>query len=344
MPKTTVLTSSEGALLNRIRRAVLSASRAGMGQVQLGIGDDAAILKPRSGRELAISSDFFLEGVHFLDVGVTSAKPCGFKCLARAVSDLAAMGAEPVGFLLNLAFPRAKSGAWLDRFLVGLDRAAREFRIPLIGGDLAGGVEKTAICVVVIGDGLNGSLVRRSGANVGDLIYVSGRLGAARLGLEVILRGLAGRRGAGPIVEPHFYPKPRVKLGNWLARGRLATSMMDISDGLSTDLARLCEASAVGGTILAERIPAARIPETWRRRLRLPDGAALDFASNGGDDYELLFTVSPRRARTLPAKSPDGVPLTCIGEITRGRKLILVGSNGKRSVLRPAGWDHFHRS
>lgn len=344
MPKTTVLRSSEGALLNRIRRAVLSAGEAGIGSVQLGIGDDAAVLKARRGRELVLSSDFLIEGIHFLDSGPRAAKGIGFKALARAVSDLAAMGAQPVGFLLNLAVPRVKTGAWLDRFLAGLDRAARAFRIPLIGGDLAGGVEKTVICVVVIGDGIRSRLIRRSGAVVGDLIYVSGRLGAARLGLEVILRGLRGRRGAGSLVKPHFYPKPRLKLGNWLAHRTVATAMMDISDGLSTDLARLCEASGVGAVIRADRVPAVRIPEAWRRRLRLRSGAALDFALKGGDDYELLFTVPPGRAQRLAPISPDGVPLTCIGEITRGRKLELVTTAGTRSVLRPRGWDHFQRA
>src|SRR5271169_2412548 len=136
--------TSEGALLNRIRKAVLSDGDRRSGCVRLGIGDDAAILKPRRGRELVVSSDFLIEGVHFLPSH--PANTVGYKALARAVSDLAAMGAEPLGFLLNLAMPSARTGAWLDRFLKGMDQAARKFRIPLIGGDLAKS-DKAAVCI-----------------------------------------------------------------------------------------------------------------------------------------------------------------------------------------------------
>lgn len=306
--------------------------------VRLGIGDDAAILRARPGREFAVSSDFLIEGIHF--GSSDSAKAIGYKALARAVSDLAAIGAEPVGFLLNLGLPAGRSGAWLDGFLKGLNRAARKFRIRLIGGDLAGGVEKITACVVVIGDELGGRMVRRSGAQAGDLIYVSGKLGAARLGLEIILKRMNRRPGARAVLAAHLYPTPRLKLGSWLSRSRLATAMMDISDGLSMDLGRMCEASGVGAAIQAEHVPVVRIPEIWRRRLRLADGAALDFALNGGDDYELLFTIPPHRARAL-SRAPGGVPLTCIGEITRSRKLVLVGPTAEESVLRPKGWDHF---
>ena len=153
--------TSEGALLNRIRKAVLSDGGRKAGCVRLGIGDDAAILKPRRGRELIVSSDFLIEGVHFLSADPPNA--IGYKALARAVSDLAAMGAEPIGFLLNLAMPSARTGAWLDKFLKGMDQAARKFRIPLIGGDLAKN-EKVAVCVVVLGDVPSGRAIQRSGA------------------------------------------------------------------------------------------------------------------------------------------------------------------------------------
>lgn len=329
--------TSERSLLNRIRQAVLSAGEAGAGKVRLGIGDDAAILRPRRGRELVVSSDFLLEGTHFLSSDPP--KAIGYKSLARGVSDLAAMGAEPLGFLLNLALPRKRTGAWLDGCLHGLDSAARKLRIPLIGGDLATS-DKVAACVVVFGDGRVDRLIRRDGACPGDLIYVSGKLGAARLGLEVIRKRLDRRRDAAPLVAPHFYPQPRLRLGAWLAEHQVASAMMDISDGLAIDLSRLCEASHVGATVDAARIPIVGISEVWRRRLNLATSAARDYALHGGDDYELLFTV-PTRCATALKRAPTGVPLTCIGDITRNRQVRLQDEAGQKWSLEPTGWDHF---
>jgi thiamine-monophosphate kinase len=331
--------TSESTLLERIERAVLSAGKRGAGSVRLGIGDDAAILRPRSGRELVMSSDFLIEGVHFLPK--YPPKAIGYKALARGVSDLAAMGAAPLGFLLNLALPPERTGAWLDGFLSGVDAAARKLRILLIGGDLAS-TSLISVCVVVIGDGRRKRMIRRYGARPGDLIYVSGKLGAARLGLEVIRKRFDKRRDASALVGPHYYPQPRLKLGTWLAEHRLATAMMDISDGLSIDLARLCEASQVGARVEADRIPAVSISEQWRRRLNLAACEAQNYALNGGDDYELLFTVPKRQANKL-SRAPSGVPLTCIGEITRNSDLLLVDEAGQSSILRPQGWDHFQR-
>jgi thiamine-monophosphate kinase len=329
--------TSESTLLERIRRAVLSTGEAGTGSVRLGIGDDAAILRPRRGREMVVSSDFLIEGVHFLST--YPPKAIGYKALARGVSDLAAMGAEPLGFLLNLALPSKRTGVWLDGFLKGLDAAARDLRIVLVGGDLAS-ASLTAVCVVVIGDGRPNRIIRRDGAESGDLIYVSGKLGAARLGLEVIRKRLDKRRDARSLLAPHYYPQPRLKLGAWLAERQLATAMMDISDGLSIDLARLCQASKVGARVSADHIPVVGIAERWRRRLNLPDSAGQNYALNGGDDYELLFTIPKRQAGKL-RRPPDGARLSCIGEITEGQSLVLVDPAGHESILKPEGWDHF---
>jgi thiamine-monophosphate kinase len=331
--------TSERSLLNRIRRAVLSAGEEGAGNVRLGIGDDAAILRPRRGRELVVSSDFLIEGVHFLSS--YPAKAIGYKALARGFSDLAAMGAEPLGFMLNLALPRERTGTWLDGCLHGLDAAARKLSIPLIGEDLAAS-ENVAICILVFGDGRADHMVRRDGARPGDLVYVSGKLGAARLGLEIIRKRLDHRRDASALVAPHYYPQPRLQLGAWLAEHRLVSAMMDISDGLSIDLSRLCESSRVGGILRAAQIPIVGISEALRRRLKLAPGSGLEYALNGGDDYELLFTVPKRHANKL-RRAPTGTPLTRIGEITRKRDLLLVDQLGRKSILKPKGWDHFQR-
>jgi thiamine-monophosphate kinase len=339
-PRTTDRPNSESSLLARIIAAVPSATRGGAGAVTLGIGDDAAMLKSLPGKEIVVSSDFFLEGRHFVH-GVHPPEAVGYKSLARAVSDLAAMGAQPVGYLLNLALPIKQTGSWLDGFLRGLRNASRKSRIVLIGGDLAGG-DRVAICITVLGYVAKGRALQRDGAAPGDLIYVSGNLGAARLGLEFVRQGKT--RGAESIkrMRAHLYPNPRLELGQWLARRRLATAAMDISDGLAIDLSRICDASGVGAVVEAARVPRAPIPKLWLSWMQLEPTAALDYALHGGDDYELLFTVPRRRADEL-AREPrvGGVRLTRIGEITREPGLILVGLDGRHSALSPEGWDHF---
>jgi len=178
--------------------------------------------------------------------------------------------------------------------------------------------------------------VTRSGARPGDLLYVTGRLGEAQLGLEVVLRGLYRQRRWRPLIRPHFSPELRLGLGQWLSRRRLASAMIDTSDGLSTDLGHLCRSSGVGARVWAERLPAVRVPPALQRQ----GLDALELALHGGEDYQLLFTV-PRRLRKAIRSSLRDVPITLIGEITRGRALVLVGSDGRAAPLAARGWDHF---
>lgn len=298
--------------------------------VRLGIGDDAALFSPHTGFETVLTCDWFLEDTHFLR-GKHPADAVGWKCLARAVSDVAAMGGTPRCFLLSLAIPPALTGAWLDAFLVGLRRAQRRLGCVLAGGDTTRS-NRILIQVTVVGEVHSGAAVLRSGAKPGDLIYVSGRLGEAESGLR---RLLAQERiaPADPALRKHLYPEPRLRLGSWLARNRLATAMMDLSDGLSTDLARLCTASKVGARIEASRLPLPCAGGAQRRD-------ALNLALHGGDDYELLFTVSPASRRQIP-KNFARVRLTQIGEITRQSSLQLVDSKGSTQALAISGWDPF---
>jgi len=336
---TTVLKASESELLTRIRRAVPSVwGKSRQAGVHFGIGDDAAVLQVKPGHELVASSDWFVEGSHFLR-NMHPPESVGYKSLVRAASDLAAMGATPSCFLLNLALPANALGGWLDGYLRGLRRAARSCRILLVGGDLARS-ERIGVSVTVFGNVMKGRATLRSGARPGDLIHVSGTLGAACLGLKLLLNRSTVRGGGAR--SAHLYPPIRLELGAWLSRRRLPSAMMDISDGLSTDLARLCEASGVGAKLYADRIPRVGISERDRQRLRLPVDAALDFALHGGDDYELLFTVPPKLVSQV-GKRRGHVALTCIGEITRSRRLELVGPSGRASPLVPKGWDHFRR-
>jgi thiamine-monophosphate kinase len=306
-------------------------------EVRLGIGDDAAILRQSSKLEWVVSCDSSLEGVHFLHDSHPP-ESIGYKSLARAVSDLAAMGSRPRYFLLALALPAAKTGRWLDRFATGMAKAARELNIRLIGGDTSKN-QNVMISITVLGEVAPGQAITRSGARPGDLIYVTGQLGRAQLGLELILRGLAHRRPLRRFLQPHLYPKIPLALGQSLATRRIATAMMDISDGLSTDLARLCAASGVGARIWSAKIPKVKIPAALAR-LNL---SALELALHGGEDYGLLFTVPPNSAKLLRRFSPR-IPITCIGEITRQRQILLVRDNGTEVALLAKGWDPFRAS
>ncbi len=305
----------EAELIARIQRRMGASGRF----VRLGMGDDAAILRPARDKELLVTCDAFLEGVHF-HREKHAAEAVGYKALARATSDIAAMGGVPRCFLVGLALPESRTGRWLD---------------VLAGGDTARH-RQILIQITVAGEIAPGRAVLRSGARPGDLICVSGRLGEAQLGLELILRGWArGRRGR-RLLRKHLHPEPRLALGQWLAKNRLATAMIDTSDGLSTDLGHICEASGVGARVFAEKIPTVAVPKELRRRGLDAQELALD----GGEDYELLFTVRRRRARHLPARV-HGVPLAVIGEITREKKVILTRRDGHTVVLLPRGWDAF---
>jgi thiamine-monophosphate kinase len=325
--------ASEADLIRKLRSGL--SARQSQNGIALGIGDDAALFVPRMGYETILTCDWFLEGTHFLR-DKHPADAVGWKCLVRAVSDVAAMGGEPRCFLLSLALPEALTGRWLDEFLGGLRRAARKFGCPLAGGDTT---RRREVCinVTVVGEVRSGRALLRSGARAGDIIFVSGRLGEAEMGLWLLRRaGRVNKKDAA--LRKHLYPEPRVALGQWLAKHRLASATMDLSDGLSTDLPRLCAASGVGARIEAAKIPAVRATAQRGAKRFEP----LDLALNGGDDYELLFTVRPAKARQLP-RVFGGIALTSIGKITRGRSLTLLASDGRKKPLRAGGWDPFRK-
>jgi len=350
--------ASEDQLIERVVKALPSitpdrgaAVRLGHLRAPFGIGDDAAVLSPAGKEDWIVTCDAFIEGVHFLR-HVHPADSVGCKSIARAASDVAAMGGAPRAFLLTLALPQDCTARWLDQFLAGMKRAALKLGLRLIGGDTTR-TPLIFISVTVIGEIARGRAVKRSGARSGDLIYVSGRLGRAELGLQLLrghitnatsIRNSRNASGAlnssAALLQPHLYPEIRVELGAWLAQHRIASAMMDISDGLSTDLPRLCLASGVGATIDARRIPRVQIAERIARRLPPAAADALQMALHGGEDYELLFTV-PRRNVARLRGAPGFPELTAIGEITRSRKILLVDDAGSALPLQPGGWDPF---
>ena len=321
---------TENSILQRILKITApSTKNLGGRDVHLGIGDDAALLRPNRGHEIILTCDWFLEGTHFLR-GKHPPDSVGWKSLARALSDVAAMGGVPRCFLLSLALPESHTGRWLDAFLSGLRRASREFACTLVGGDTTRRRE-ILINITIVGEIRNAHAVLRSGARAGDILYVTGRLGEAELGLRLLKRGGTRQRSSNPLLRKHLYPQPRLAVGRWLAEKRLATSMMDLSDGLSSDLPRLCAASGVGADVESEKLPVVQYSSAVR---------SLQLALHGGDDYELLFTVRPNRLNKLP-KTLHGVPLTAIGRITKHRDLVLLEQDGRERQLHPGGWDPF---
>jgi thiamine-monophosphate kinase len=329
---------NENSLLRKIAGSSLpSRNRTDVPSVSLGIGDDAALLRPKPGYQIILTCDWFLEGTHFLRKKHPP-DAIGWKCLARAVSDVAAMGGAPRCFLLSLALPEMHITRWLDLFLAGLRRASRKFHCVLAGGDTTRRNE-ILINITVVGEIPSGRAVLRSGAREGDILYVSGRLGEAELGLRLVQqsRGAASKNNL--LTRKHLYPEPRLALGQWLVRKGLATAMMDLSDGLSSDLPRLCNASGVRAQLEMAKIPQVRATDVALKQGHDP----IQLALHGGDDYELLFTIAARKAKLLP-KTFRGVPLTAIGKITRERGLLVRQENGRARKLIPGGWDPFRKT
>src|SRR5216684_1765511 len=292
---------SENSILERVLKRMADSTKNLSGRaVHLGVGDDAALFRPKRGHEVILTCDWFLEGTHFLREKHPP-DAVGWKCLARALSDVAAMGGVQRFFLLSLAMPESHTGRWLDAFLGGLRRASRKFDCTLAGGDTTR-QRKILINVTVVGEIRKARAVLRSGARAGDIIYVTGRLGEAELGLRILRSSRSPVRPSNPFLKKHLYPEPRLALGQWLAQKGLATAMMDLSDGLSSDLPRLCAASAVGALLERGKIPRVRIPNVALKRGLDP----MQLALHGGDDYELLFTIPPQKA-TLLQKTFRGV-------------------------------------
>lgn len=303
--------NSEQEFIGRILRR---ANPPGPGIV-LGIGDDCAIFRPRGGREdLLFTTDLLIEDVHFRRA-THSAADAGWKALARGLSDIAAMGGEPRFFLLSLAVADWADQRWVDGFYSGLRRLARRAGVTLAGGDLARG-SKLTCDIVVCGAVPRGQALRRDGARHGDAIYVSGKLGGSALGLA------EGPSGSRPAWRRHLRPEPRLALGRFLRERLSATAAMDLSDGLSIDLWRLCVASKVSARIeLPPRFPGANGKQ----------------ALHGGEDYELLFTVPPRTR--VPARW-EGLALTRIGIVHKGPRAVVLLDG---APLEPLGYDHFRR-
>jgi thiamine-monophosphate kinase len=314
----------EKKLIRQIRRSARGAK-----SVVTGIGDDSAVLRVPPGHEVLVTTDFTIENVHFRR-DWHPPDLVGRHCLTRGLSDIAAMGGEPLAAFLSLAVASDVPQKWVNRFLKGLLDLAEEFKVPLAGGDTAQSAGGIQADIVVVGSVPKGRAVLRSGAKVGDQIYVTGELG----GSAAALARLAESKPVGAGYSRHFLPRPlpRLAVGQWLRRRGVASALIDLSDGLSTDLEHICQESHVGAEIEAEAIPLAQVGPGKKR-------VALDLALHGGDDYELLFTST---AMVPPVVA--GVRVTRIGRTTRLAGMRLIGANGKRQPLKAGGWEHFGRN
>lgn len=304
----------------------------------LGIGDDCALLTPGAGMQTAISSDMLVEGRHFF----AGADPVqlGHKSLAVNLSDLAAMGARPVGFTLALALPSADRG-WLAGFSAGLFALADAHGCELIGGDTTKG--PLNICITIFGELAPGEALRRDAARPGDDIWISGTLGDARLALAACLKEpgageqLAGETARLAAASARLHaPTPRVALGRLLAQQRIAHAAIDISDGLVGDIGHILKLSGVGAMLDVDALPAGPVlagcAQQWRRA----------YAAAGGDDYELCFTApASAREAVLAAGAQSGTPVTRVGRIEAEPGLRLVDAHGAPLALRVQGFDHF---
>lgn len=298
---------------------------------RLGVGDDAALIAPTPGMELAISADMLVAGTHFLP----DADPfdLGHKALAVNLSDLAAMGAQPRWALLSLALPQADE-AWLAPFSRGFLALAAEHGVDLIGGDTTRG--PLNLSVTILGEVEAGRALRRDAAQAGDAIWVSGELGGAALGLQHLLgeRSLPPGEAAACLARLHR-PQPRIALGRRLLG--LAHACIDISDGLLADLGHILERSNLGAEIRLAELPLAA-PVTSR----LVESQALRAALAGGDDYELCFTAPADRAAAIrAAAAAAGVPVACVGRIAAEAGLKLLDAEGRPMPLHETGFDHF---
>lgn len=299
--------------------------------LQTAIGDDCAVLRIPPDHDSLVTTDFSLEGVHFRR-DWHPPESVGHRCLARGLSDIAAMGGQPVAAFLSLALPGNLPQSWVTRFTRGLLALANKYKVTLAGGDTAQSPAGVLADIMVLGIVPKGQSIVRSGAKPGDRIYVSGELGGSSSAVKE-LRAHPKKKLQPRHYPRHFYPEPRIEIGRILREKHLASAMIDLSDGLSTDLSHICDESGVGAEIESTDVPRASVGSP-------PHEVELNLALHGGEDYELLFTAP--RSKRIPEQIA-GIPITQIGHIRRGREIRLVQNQSVGHILEPQGWEHFRQ-
>jgi thiamine-monophosphate kinase len=323
---------SERKLIEQIRRSAKRSANKGA-SVVTGIGDDAAVLRIPQGHELLVTTDFSIEKVHFRR-DWHPPELVGWRCLTRGLSDIAAMGGEPRAAFLSLAISSDVPQKWVNGFMKGLLNLAAEFNVPLAGGDTAQSAAGIQADIVVIGSVPKGKAVLRSEAKPGDSIYVTGALGGSAAVLALFRKSKRPNPLSTEMLR-QLRPVPRIDAGLSLRQHGIPSAMIDLSDGLSTDLNHICEESRLGAEIEAQAIPRSQMA---RNKVGGGKGhVSLQLALHGGDDYELLFTSSAQ----VPPKVA-GVRVTRIGRITKARGMRLLQDDKARG-FQPGGWEHFKK-
>lgn len=301
----------------------------GVSEGMVGIGDDCAILPCGEG-ELIYSTDMLLEGVHFLR-GAASPEDIGWKSLAVNISDIAAMGGWPEATFLSIALPKDAQGEWAERFIAGYAELSHKFGVPLLGGDTTSSLRDIAINVGVLGRAQYGKSIRRNGARVGDGIYVTGHLGNSAGGLQAILNGWERTPEVESLIQSHLKPMPRLAEGAALMKTGLVGAMMDISDGIASDLRHILKSSNVGAQVALNKLPISSDLKSICNTYGLDKHT---LATGGGEDYELLFTAPERIEELLD------FPVYQIGEIVLGETLIWT-MNDTVVDFSTKGFNHF---
>jgi thiamine-monophosphate kinase len=338
---------SEFDFIKRIRD---QAAKSGARDLVLGIGDDAAVLREREGRETLVTVDLLVEDIDF-KLEYAPPRFLGHKALAVSLSDIAAMGGAPAFSLLTLGIPRQsrisnlKFEVFWEEFFAGYFALAEEHSVTLIGGDVSSTPSRLTIDSVVIGHCLAGGAVRRGGAKVGDGVYLTGQVGASATGLKLLLDGARVIEGeeslAQSALRAHLKPAPRVAFGRRIGERGLANSMIDVSDGLTQDLARICEESAAAAILDFDSVSVAKEVGLVSKE---PE-AAFEFAVRGGEDFELLLTASgDDDSELFETAASCGLRLSRIGEIVPARQTppsLMLRRGGEVKPLSIRGWDHF---
>lgn len=345
----------EFGLISRIRKL----SRGKTSSTLIGIGDDAAVLALSASHVMLVTTDILLEDVHF-DLSYTDYYSLGWKAAAVNLSDIAAMGGSPRFCLTALGIPRRTSAEQVFEFYRGFNSLLHSQTASLVGGDTCSSGHGLFISVTAIGEAKPDVVITRAGARPGDRIFVTGTLGDSAAGLEILQmrnapdRDIRGRAACGTriekseirnpkseierLIEKHLRPVPRVSEGRKLARSGCASAMIDISDGLSSDLLHISEQSRVGAELFADRIP---LSSALQRMSTILSKMPVRYALEGGEDYELLFTVPEAKLKKLHSLK---LPVTEIGAVTTGRTVKLVDAGGKKNLLQAKGYDHFRNS
>ena len=306
--------------------------------VKTGIGDDCAVISQNSKTDLVITADMLVEDIDFR-LDWTRAEFIGHKALAVSLSDIAAMGAKPLWALVSIGIPeKIWKTDFVEKFYAGWFDLAKKFNVELVGGDVSRTPDKIVIDSIVAGEAKKNRAILRNGAQAGDLIFVTGKLGGAAAGLRLLESGfrLDSEKGSRKnFIRKQLAPNPRVEVGLKLSEKKLATAMLDLSDGLSSDLSHLCRASKVGARLIAEKIP---LQKNLFQVLKQNEDV-ISFALNGGEDFELLFTVRPKDKNRL--EKLLGKKTTCIGQITDNVGKIELICESKTTMLEPQGFRHF---